>query len=73
MKQKTVGPVSQHLYLSGFCGMQKNPHHCLKRQGDTDPGGVVNLHTSHHSHHALGGYSKLINRLRAAASGAIVC
>ena len=27
----------------------------------------------HHSHHGLGRYSKLINRLRAAASGAFVC
>jgi len=33
---------------------------------------MVNLHTSHHSHHGLGGYSKLINGLRAAASGAFV-
>ena len=38
-----------------------------------DPGDVVNLHTSHHSHHELGGYSKIINGLRAAASGAFVC
>ena len=28
---------------------------------------------SHHSHHGLGGYSKLTNGLRAAASGAFVC
>ena len=34
---------------------------------------TVNLHTSHHSHHGVGGYSKLINGLRAAASGAFVC
>ena len=27
----------------------------------------------HHSHHGLGRYSKLIDRLRAAASGAFVC
>ena len=40
---------------------------------DVYPGVVVNLHTSHHSHHGLGGYSKLINGLRAAASGAFVC
>ena len=33
--------------------------------GDVDPGVVVNLHTSHHG---LGGYSKLINGLRAANS-----
>ena len=31
---------------------------------------MVNLHTSHHG---LGGYSKLINGLRAAATGAFVC
>ena len=30
-------------------------------------------HTLHHSPHGLGGYSKLINRLRAAASGTLVC
>ena len=40
---------------------------------DVYPDVVVNLHTSHHSHHGLGGYSKLINGLRAAASGAFVC
>ena len=40
---------------------------------DVYPGVVANLHTSHHSHHGLGGYSKLINGLRAAASGAFVC
>ena len=44
-----------------------------KRVGDVDPGVVVNLHSSHHSHHGLGGYSKLTNGLRAAASGAFVC
>ena len=51
----------------------KNPHHCSKSVGDVDPGVVVNLHSSHHSHHGLGGYSKLTNGLRAAASGAFVC
>ena len=40
---------------------------------DVYPGVVVNFHTSHHSHLRLGGYSKLINGLRAAASGAFVC
>ena len=40
---------------------------------DVYPGVVVNLHTSHHSHHGLGGYSKLINGLRAAASGVFLC
>ena len=34
---------------------------------------VVSLHTSHHSHHGLGGYSKLINGLKAAATDAFVC
>ena len=34
---------------------------------------TVNLHTSHHSHRGVGGYSKLINGLRAAARGAFVC
>ena len=29
--------------------------------GDVDPDVVVNLHTSHHSHHELDRYSKLIN------------
>ena len=48
-------------------------HHCSKRVGDVDPGDVVSLHTSHHSHHGLGGYSKIINGLRAAASGTFVC
>ena len=28
---------------------------------------------THHSHYALGGYSKLTNGLRVAASGAFVC
>ena len=37
------------------------------------PCGVFNRHSSHHSHHGLGGYSKLINELRAAASGAFAC
>ena len=41
--------------------------------GDVDLGVVVNVHSSHHSHHGLGGYSKLTNGLRAAASGAFVC
>ena len=52
--------------------MQKNPHHCSERVGDVDPSGVANLHTSPQSHHGLGGYSKLINGLRMAASGAFV-
>ena len=34
---------------------------------------TVNLHTSHHSHHGVGGYSKLINGLRAAASAWRLC
>ena len=29
--------------------------------GDVDPDVVVDLHTSHHSHHELDGYSKPIN------------
>ena len=58
--QGCVGPVSQHWH----------PHLCSKRAGDLDPGVVVNLHTSHYR---LGGYSKLLNGLRAAASGAFVC
>ena len=45
-------------------------HHFSKRVGDVDPGSVVDLLTSHHSHHGVSGYSKLINGLRAAASGA---
>ena len=40
---------------------------------DVGHGVVVSLHTSHHSHHGLGGYSKLINGLMAAATGAFVC
>ena len=42
-------------------------------EGDKKRPSIYNLHTSHHSHHGLGGYSKLINGLRAAASGAFVC
>ena len=61
------------LTLVGFLWDVKNPHHCSKSVGDVDPSVVVNLHSSHHSHHGLGGYSKLINGLRAAASGAFVC
>ena len=34
-------------------------------------GQPVNLHTSYHSHHRLGGYSKLTNGLIAAASGTL--
>ena len=34
---------------------------------------TVNLHTSHHSHHGVGGYSKVINGLRAAASAWRLC
>ena len=41
--------------------------------GGVDPCGVVNRHSSHHSHHGLGGYIKLTNGLRAAASGTFVC
>ena len=44
----------------------------MKRVGDVDPGVVVNLHKSHYSHHGLGGYSKLINGPRVAASGTSV-
>ena len=44
----------------------------LKSRGRR-PRVVVNLHPSHHSHHLLGGYSKLTNGLRAAASGVFVC
>ena len=61
------------LALVWFLWDVKNPHHCSKSVGDVDPGVVVNLHSSHHSHHGSGGYSKLINGLRAAASGAFVC
>ena len=42
----------------------------MKRVGDVDPGGMTNLQTSHHSPHGLG---ELINRMRADASGALVC
>ena len=63
---------STYTYLV-LVGRLKNPHHCSKIVGDVELGGVVNLHTSHHSHHGLGGYSKLINGPRAAASGAFVC
>ena len=34
---------------------------------------TVNLHTSHHSHHGVGGYSKLITGPRAAASAWRLC
>ena len=34
---------------------------------------TVNLHTSHNSHHGEGGYSKVINGLRAAASAWRLC
>jgi len=52
--------------------LSKNARHCSS-VGDVDPGVVVSLHSSHHSHHGLGEYSKLTNGLRAAASGAFVC
>ena len=61
------------LTLVWFLCDVKNLHHCSKSVGDIELGVVVNLHSSHHSHHGLGGYSKLINGLRAAASGAFVC
>ena len=41
--EMTEGPVSQHFHLSCSCRTEKNPHHCSKRVGDVDPGGVVNL------------------------------
>ena len=61
------------LTLVWFSWDLKYPHYCSKSVRDVDPGDVVNLHSSHHSRHGLGGYSKLINGLRAAASGAFVC
>ena len=50
------------LTLIWFLVGRKRTH---PRVGDVDLGVVVNLHTSHHSHHGLGGYSKLTNELRA--------
>ena len=32
------------LSLICSCGTLKNPHHCSKRVGDIDPGGVANLY-----------------------------
>ena len=50
-----------------------NSHHTLfeKSRGRRPP--VVWKTFTHQSHHGLGGYNKLINGLRAAASGAFVC
>ena len=61
------------LTLVWFLWDLKNPYYCSKSVREVDPGDVVNLHSSKHSHHGLAGYSKLINGLRAAASGAFVC
>ena len=49
------------LTLIWFLWDINEPTPLFKSVGDIDPGGVVNLHTSHHSHHGLSGYSKLIN------------
>ena len=48
----------------------KEPIPLFKKSRDVDPGVMVNLHSSHHSHRGLGGYCKLTNGLRVAASGA---
>ena len=61
------------LILIWFLWDGKETTPLFEKTRDIDPGVVVNLHTSHHSHHGLGGYNKLINGLTAAASGAIVC
>ena len=47
----------------------------MKRVGDVDPGAVVNLHSSYHSHHGLGGYSKLTNAhmLKCIVRGHVCC
>ena len=39
---KTLGPVSQHLFLI-ICGTLKNPWHCSKREGRGVPGVMVYL------------------------------
>ena len=42
--RKMVGLVSQRFHLIyGSCGTQKNPPQYLKRVGDINPSGVVNL------------------------------
>ena len=53
------------LTLVWFSWDLKYPHYCSKSVRDVDPGDVVNLHSSQHSHHGLGGYST--------HSGAFVC
>ena len=51
----------------------KEPTPLFKMSRGHRPSVVDNFHTSHHSHHGLGGYRKLINGLRVAASGPFVC
>ena len=65
-------PVQTHVNKKLKYQKKKNNNNKLS-MWDVYPGVVVNLHTSHHSHLGLAGYSKLINGLRAPASGAFVC
>ena len=51
----------------------KEPTLQFEKSRGRRPGGLANLHISHHSHNGLGRYRKLINGLRAAVSGAFVC
>ena len=65
---KSTGPVF-NLQLKNGPFREYSPVSLL----DVGHGVVVSLHTLHHSHHGLGGYSKPINGLKPAATGAFVC
>ena len=63
-----LGPTYTYAFLLRSWLKKKGSKKRRRKKRET-----VTLHTSHHSHHGLGGYSKLINELRAAVSGAFVC
>ena len=60
IRTKKVPSHSTYAYLA-LVGHKRTHTTVRKRVGDVDPSGGVNLHTSDHSHHGMGGYSKLIN------------
>ena len=63
-----LGPTYTYAFLLRSWLKKKGSKKRRRKKRET-----VNLHTSHHSHRGVGGYSKLINGLRAAARGAFVC
>ena len=76
MKNRRSRLTTFRLTLSWFLWEVKEPTPLFEKNRGRRPRWCSQpSHTSftHHSHHGLGGYSKLKNGLRAAVSGAIVC